>query len=126
MGRASVDERGFETVRRLRRAHGDIPLSIFKALVREQFNILLIDQNAALAAIPSMLPPDTQTRAAAFDVVKQALGARGALSADNRKRMDEVAQCSASKRFRRRLPILRSCRLPARTPRQKHHEGARA
>src|SRR5262245_62510367 len=92
LGRASVDERGFETVRRLRRAHGDIPLSVFKALVREQFNMLLIDQNAALAAIPSMLPPDTQTRTAAFELVRQALGARGELSADDRKRIDEVAQ----------------------------------
>ena len=40
-------------------AHGDMPLSIFKSLVREQFNMLLLDQNAALAAIPSMLPPDS-------------------------------------------------------------------
>ena len=92
MGRASVDERGFETVRRLRGAHGDMPLSIFKALVREQFNMLLLDQNAALAAIPSMLPPDAQTRVAAFELVKQALGARGEFSADDRQRMNEVAQ----------------------------------
>ena len=92
MGRASVDERGFETVRRLRGAHGDMPLSIFKALVREQFNMLLLDQNAALAAIPSMLPPDAQTRAAAFELVKQALGARGEFSAEDRQRMNEVAQ----------------------------------
>jgi pimeloyl-ACP methyl ester carboxylesterase len=92
MGRASVDERGFETVRRLRSAHGDMPLSIFKALVREQFNMLLLDQNAALAAIPSMLPPDAQTRAAAFELVKQALGARGEFSAEDRQRMNEVAQ----------------------------------
>jgi hypothetical protein len=92
MGRASVDERGFETVRRLRGAHGDMPLSIFKALVREQFNMLLLDQHAALAAIPSMLPPDVQTRAAAFELVKQALGARGEFSAEDRQRMNEVAQ----------------------------------
>jgi hypothetical protein len=92
MGRASVDERGFETVRRLRGAHGDMPLSIFKALVREQFNMLLLDQNAALAAIPSMLPPDAQIRAAAFELVKQALGARGEFSAEDRQRMNEVAQ----------------------------------
>jgi len=92
MGRASVDERGFETVRRLRSAHGDMPLSIFKALVREQFNMLLLDQNAALAAIPSMLPPDAQIRAAAFELVKQALGARGEFSAEDRQRMNEVAQ----------------------------------
>jgi Protein of unknown function (DUF3141) len=91
-GRASVDERGFETVRRLRRAHGDIPLSVFKALVREQFYMLLVDEKAALAAIASMLPPDAQTRAAAFELVRQVLGARGAFSAEDRKRMDEIAQ----------------------------------
>jgi hypothetical protein len=79
-------------VRRLRGAHGDMPLSIFKALVREQFNMLLLDQHAALTAIPSMLPPDAQTRAAAFELVKQALGARGEFSAEDRQRMNEVAQ----------------------------------
>ena len=60
MTRAAVDERGFEVVRRIRRAHGDIPLSAFKALVREQFNMLLLDHEAALAAIPSMLPSDAR------------------------------------------------------------------
>ncbi len=35
-----------------------MPLPAFKALVREQFNMLLIDPEAALAAIPSMLPAD--------------------------------------------------------------------
>jgi Protein of unknown function (DUF3141) len=91
-GRASVDERGFETVRRLRRAHGDIPLSVFKALVREQFNMLLVDEKAALAAIASMLPPDAETRATAFELVKQALGARGAFSAEDQRRMTELAR----------------------------------
>ena len=54
----AVDERGFEVVRRMRKAHADIPLSAFKATVREQFYMLLIDQEAALAAIPGMLPDD--------------------------------------------------------------------
>ena len=62
MARGAVDERGFEAVRRIRKSHGDMPLAAFKALVREQFNILLIDTEAALAAIPSMLPPDAETR----------------------------------------------------------------
>ena len=57
---ASVDERSFELARRLREEHGDMSLADFKALVREQFNILLIDKEAALAAIPSMLPPDAR------------------------------------------------------------------
>src|SRR4051794_13871409 len=92
MARASVDERGFEAVRRIRRSHGDMPLSVFKSLVRAQFNMLLVDQNEALAPIPAMLPPDRQTRLAAFELVGQALGARGEFSADDRKRMNEVAR----------------------------------
>jgi hypothetical protein len=92
MGRAGVDERGFEAVRRIRRAHGDIPLSDFKALVREQFNILLVDRDAALAALPSMLPADPETRRQAFDLIRQALSARGEFTAEDRKQMDEVAQ----------------------------------
>ena len=92
MGRAGVDERGFEAVRRIRRAHGDIPLSDFKALVREQFNMLLVDKDAALAALPSMLPADPETRRQAFDLIRQALSARGEFTAEDRKQMDEVAQ----------------------------------
>jgi pimeloyl-ACP methyl ester carboxylesterase len=91
MTRASVDERGFEAVRRIRQTHGDMPLSDFKALVREQFNMLLLDPEAALAAIPSMLPPDAETRAKAFDLIKQVLSARGELSADDKKRLADIA-----------------------------------
>ncbi|MFZ1952191.1 MAG: DUF3141 domain-containing protein [Pseudolabrys sp.] len=92
MNRAAVDERGFEMARRIREAHGDMPIADFKALVREQFYILLIDQEAALAAIPSMLPPDKETREKGYDLIKQVLGARGELSADDNKRMSEVAR----------------------------------
>jgi Protein of unknown function (DUF3141) len=92
MGRAAVDERGFEAVRRIRRAHGNIPLSVFKALVREQFYMLLVDENAALAAIPGMLPADPEIRREAFGLVSLTLGARGEFSAEDQRRLNEVAQ----------------------------------
>jgi hypothetical protein len=92
MTRDSVDERGFEAVRRIRKAHAGLPLADFKALVREQFNMLLIDPEAALAALPSMLPPDAETRREAFELVKQVLGARGELSAEDRTRLGEIAR----------------------------------
>ena len=92
MGRGAVDERGFEMVRRIRRTHGDLPLSAFKALVRDQFNMLLIDQEAALAALPAMLPPDAETRHKAFELIKQVRGASGEWSADEEARMHEVAR----------------------------------
>ena len=95
MARGGVDERGFEAVRRIRRAHGDIPLPVFKTVVREQFNMLLVDTEAALAAIPSMLPPDAKTRLKAFDLIKQAMDARGEFSAEDIKRLDELARLFA-------------------------------
>jgi hypothetical protein len=92
LARAAVDERGFEAVRRIRRAHDDMPLPAFKALVREQFYILLVDTEAALAAIPSMLPPDADTRRKGFDLIKQALSARGLFSDEDNKRMQRIAR----------------------------------
>jgi pimeloyl-ACP methyl ester carboxylesterase len=92
MGRAAVDERGFEALRRIRRVHGDVPLAAFKALVREQFNTLLIDEQATLAAIPAMLPPDQESRRKAFDLIKEVLSARGEFTAEDRKRLDEIAR----------------------------------
>jgi hypothetical protein len=92
LSRRSIDERGFEVTRRLRRAHGDMPLADFKALVREQFSMLLIDQDAALAAIPAMLPEDLETRREAFGLIKQILSARGKLSSDDAERLDEIAR----------------------------------
>jgi hypothetical protein len=92
MARNAVDERGFEAVRRIRHAQGELPLPAFKALVREQFNILLIDAESAVAAIPSMLPEDTETKRKAFALIEQVLTARGELSDEDRNRLQRVAR----------------------------------
>jgi hypothetical protein len=92
MTRAAVDERGFEALRRIREAHTDLSLAAFKALVREQFNMLHIDEDAALAAIPSMLPADADTRAKAFDLIRQVLSATGPLSAEDNARLAQVGR----------------------------------
>jgi Protein of unknown function (DUF3141) len=123
MARASVDERGFEAVRRIRRAHSDIPLSVFKALVREQFNMLLIDTEAALAALPAMLPPEPETRRKAFDLVRQALSAAGEFSAEVKKRLETVARLfgvDAGLAAAASLAVVPS----ADTHSRKRHEGA--
>jgi pimeloyl-ACP methyl ester carboxylesterase len=90
MDRAAIDERGFEMVRRIRQNQGDVPLSAFKATVREQFEMLLIDAEAALAAIPSMLPHDAATRQHAFDLICEVLSARGRHSSEDLKRIRRV------------------------------------
>ena len=92
MNRASIDERAFELARRIREAHGDIPVAEFKQLVRDQFNILLIDQQAAIAAIPSMLPADAENREKAYNLISQILRARGELSPEDIKRLGEISR----------------------------------
>jgi pimeloyl-ACP methyl ester carboxylesterase len=92
MARNAVGERGFEVVRRIRKTHADAPLSAFKATVREQFYMLLIDPEAALAAIPSMLPDDPAIRRQAFDLITEVMGASGDMSAEDRERMLRVGR----------------------------------
>src|SRR5262249_19546239 len=74
MSRGSVDERGFELVRRIRSTQHELPvltLAAFKVMVREQFLMLLIDPEAALAAIPAMLPADADKRQKGFELVEE-------------------------------------------------------
>jgi pimeloyl-ACP methyl ester carboxylesterase len=91
IGRAAVDERGFEALRRIREAQSDVSLADFKAIVREQFYMLLIDADAALKAIPAMLPDDAEVRQRAFDLIMQVLRARGEYSAGDQERMAHIA-----------------------------------
>jgi pimeloyl-ACP methyl ester carboxylesterase len=90
MGRAAVDERGFEALRRIREKYTNITLTEFKAIVREQFYMLLLDTEGALSAIPSMLPPEPETRQKALELINQVLSARGELSADDRERLQRI------------------------------------
>ena len=90
MERAAVDERGFEAVRRIRQSLSDVPLSTFKATVREQYDMLLLDTEGAVAAIPSMLPEDATTRQRAFDLICEVLQARGKPSSEDQKRMQRI------------------------------------
>jgi pimeloyl-ACP methyl ester carboxylesterase len=90
MDRASIDERGFEALRRIRQSESDVPLSVFKATVREQFDMLSIDPEGAVAAISAMLPPDAATRQKAFDLICEVLSARGWHSGEDLKRIRRV------------------------------------
>jgi hypothetical protein len=95
MPRQGVDERGFEAVRQIRRAHQDIPalpLADFKALVREQFFMLLIDPAEAIATLPSLLPDNIEMRGKALAIIRQVLLAKGDLSGESEARMQQIAQ----------------------------------
>jgi len=90
LGRAAVDERGFERLRRIRDNYPDITLAEFKRIVREQFYMLMLDNEGALSAIPSMLPAEPETRQKAIELIKDVLSAAGELSDDDRERLQRV------------------------------------
>jgi pimeloyl-ACP methyl ester carboxylesterase len=89
-----ADERGFAAIRRLRDAQpeGERPsLQDFKALVREQYFMLLIDEDGALAAIPGLLTDDLEERRQAFRAMERILEARGEVSAEATRRVARIA-----------------------------------
>ncbi|QRM57517.1 DUF3141 domain-containing protein [Sinorhizobium sp. BG8] len=91
--RGGADERGFEAIRRVRRVHSDasrLTLTEFKSVMRDQYYILLIDEEAALAAIPEMLPQAVEERKAAFDVMRGVLEASGPLTGTAAERFQQV------------------------------------
>jgi hypothetical protein len=93
--RGGADERGLAAIRRLRetdRGRSRLSLAEFKALVREQYFMLLIDEAAALAAIPDLLPPSIDERRAAFAALREVLSARDTIEGEAAERLGHVAR----------------------------------
>jgi hypothetical protein len=91
--RGMVDERSIEALREVRREYSGQRLTLpeFKMLVREQFFMLLLDQEGALAAIPKLLPEDVNQRRAAFAAMRQVLSASGEITGERASRLQRVA-----------------------------------
>jgi hypothetical protein len=93
--RGSVDERGFEAIRHIRAAHAAVsqPMSLahFKAMVRDQFLMLLVDQPAAIASLPGLLPQDPEIRRKAFGLLRDVLSVREAITGEVADRLREAA-----------------------------------
>jgi hypothetical protein len=93
MASGRVDERGMEALRRLQPAPGmpRMTLSEFKAMVREQYFMLLIEPEAALAAVATLLPSDLEARRQGLAALQQVLGAAGQLTGEAADRMERIA-----------------------------------
>jgi uncharacterized protein DUF3141 len=95
MARGGPDPRAFETIRRMRQdypAASRLTLAAFKAMVRDQYFMLLIDQEAALAAIPALLPPEADLRRKAFNAITKVLSAPGEITGEAAARLAHLAQ----------------------------------
>jgi hypothetical protein len=94
MARGFVDERGAEALRRIRLTEESSRLTLqeFKAKAREQFFLLVIDQEATLAAIPKLLPPGVPERQTAFAALSQVLRASAEMTGEAANRLARVAR----------------------------------
>jgi hypothetical protein len=92
--RGMVDERSLEALRRVRRIDSGPRLTVaqFKAMVREQFFMLLLDQDAALAAIPKLLPQNADERRAGFAAIQDVLSASAAISGEAAMRLKRIGE----------------------------------
>jgi pimeloyl-ACP methyl ester carboxylesterase len=85
-----ADERAFNHLRLMRNEHGGLTLEEFKQLVREQFFALMLEPEAALAAIPKMTPADADTRAKTMGAILAVVTAAGDVTGEQAERLARI------------------------------------
>ena len=98
-GEGAFDERAFQTLRRLRDEHPaleHLPLNQVRANFREQVFLMLLDEVAALAALPTLVP-EAQDRKEVVAAAERVLSASGPLDAAQRRRLRHVESILAGK-----------------------------
>jgi hypothetical protein len=90
----SVDERGFQMLRRICAEHPDgrkMPISQLRDIIKEQVFLMEIDQERALEALPRLLPT-AQLRHTVVDAAQQLLDMRETPHPDEHARFHQVKQ----------------------------------
>ena len=88
-----VDERGFAALKQI---SAELPAAKrvgfvrFKEIVKEQYLILLLDAERAIAALPKLLPNNRRQCDEALALVRRVLAARGALPEEGRRRLERI------------------------------------
>ena len=91
--RGAIDERAFEAIRRMRERHcgaHEVTLVEFKAMLRDQGFLLLLDPVAAVAALPVLIP-DAELRRWAISVVREVMSANGDVRGEVAVRLQHIA-----------------------------------
>jgi hypothetical protein len=90
-----ADERGFRLMQQMRDETGSgIDLPTFKQMVRDQFFTLLIDEQAAIDAIPAMLSADPDLAARLAVSLRRVIEAAGVESETGKARLAGMEGCS--------------------------------
>lgn len=87
----AVDERGFAVIRQMREEHGNgLPLPEFKAIIRQQFLTVLLDEERAIAAIPGMVKRDAGAAQKILPALRRVIAARGPLGPESQRRLERI------------------------------------
>lgn len=90
MGQESVDARSFEMLRRILQAYPEITLAHYKQTVRNQWGMLMIDEDAALAALPKLLPRNSEERRKLLRKITAIRTAAGSLDGEAERRLRKI------------------------------------
>jgi hypothetical protein len=88
-----VDERGFAALKQI---SAELPAAKrvgfvrFKEIVKEQYLMLLLDAERAIAALPKLLPANRRQCDEALALVRRVLAARGALPEEGSRRLERI------------------------------------
>jgi hypothetical protein len=66
-------------------------------MLNEQLQLVLLDEERAVAALPKLLPTDDSETAAALVALRQLVGAAGALDAEGERRLARVEKLFGAK-----------------------------
>jgi hypothetical protein len=77
-------------LRQIRSENQGLTLQAFKQVVREQFFSLLLDHEAALAAIPKMLPADAAARTRILGTLRRTVEAAGPVTGEKAQRLEQI------------------------------------
>jgi pimeloyl-ACP methyl ester carboxylesterase len=94
------DERGYrmlKNIRESRKSNERLSLARFREMVNEQLQLVLLDEERAVAALPKLLQTDESETAAALGALRQLAGAAGALDAEGERRLARVEKLFGAK-----------------------------
>ena len=89
----AVDERGFrmlKLIRDTRKVNKRLTLAQFKAMLRDQYQLVLLDEERAVRALPKILRLGEPETDAALDALRELLTAPGPLTKEGKSRLAEV------------------------------------
>ncbi len=89
----SADDRGFAMLKAIRSAQPAAKrrtMAQLKQVMKEQFLLVILDEERAIAAIPKLLPTSMDERRDALDALHRMIAARGALPTEGKRRLSLI------------------------------------